>query len=82
MSGGKEYRKIGCWVTCPICGNKLMKAKVVDAEMPCKCGVLLKVYISDNLVITWSHGRDEDSSFWEEFEIWKQHFSARSAGTC
>ncbi len=41
------------WVTCPVCGNKIMKARVADVEEVCdECGNLITICVTKSFVTT------------------------------
>ncbi len=65
------------WVICPVCGNKLMKARVADIDQTCKvCGNVITICATRSFVTTIVHDEeDENVSFAERMIMYQKELA-------
>ena len=62
------------WVVCPVCGNKIMKARSADADEICEvCGNTITIYATKWFVTTIVNDEKNDNeSFTDRMDRYKK----------
>ena len=60
------------WITCPVCGKRLMKPRIASVEVHCDCGANVTACATKNFVATIIHSDNDDTSMTERLDQYRQ----------